>query len=120
MLPNSKHDPIHRSQQSHYSPITKDVFVDLLDPKGPIRRWDVPTTLASMPETAIHKNGDLLLRKDKVGLTDNLRVIPAPTLYSIQSKDFCKSYFRGLVPLPLNGGHHLGALLFGEYIRHST
>ena len=73
---------------------------------------------ATVPEAAIHKNGQPLFWENEIRLAKN-RLMPPPTFDAVPAQQFGQRQFRLLVAAPANPRHHFRPLRLGENVRHS-
>ena len=71
----------------------------------------------TVPETAIHKQGDPRRAENKVGLAED-RLMPPPARDTVGAEPFDHHHFRGPVAVRTDAGHDGGAFGFGENVRH--
>jgi hypothetical protein len=74
---------------------------------------------ATVPETAIHKNGDTFFAENEIRAPRNFRV-PPPTSKPRFMKDPHEHKFSSLVAPAAHRRHNPGALLFVECVGHSA
>ena len=95
-FPNSYNLPAFSSQFLCDCFVSGFVAFDLVAPVcGVVRGSDVAAVM-SVPETAIGKNGDSILGKDKIGMPRKVRV-SAPADDMMKPENFNQLQFRGLV-----------------------
>ena len=70
-----------------------------------------------MPETAIHKNCNLLLAKGEIRSPRD-RLVPSPAFYPSLSQQLRQPDLCLLVPPAPNSGHDLGSFGFGPDVGH--
>ena len=101
MFPNPKHAPTRLPQDPRYKQITFCVRGKLAPPECAVASWDFAVLRAAVPETAINKHGEFLLRKSKVWPAKN-RKVSSPACYFILPKQASQRDFCVLVAAPTN------------------
>jgi hypothetical protein len=78
MLPNAQHPPSAFAKNAIHVPISRLVPGQLVGPKTPVGSWDTSVERTTMPETAIYKDRQTLLREDEIR-TPRQPPVAAPT-----------------------------------------
>ncbi len=78
VLPNAQHPPSPFAKNAIHVPISRLVPGQLVGPKTPVGSWDTSVEGTTMPETAIYKDRQTLLRKDEIRTPRQL-LVAAPT-----------------------------------------
>lgn len=74
-------------------------------------------TFVTVPEAAVDENGDLLLKKDKVGVAFDI-VVATPACNAVFLEDLDEFQLRGFVVLGTDVAHYLAAFFCGENVGH--
>jgi len=78
MTPEPEDGPAGGSKTLGLLVVTLDVAIELGSPVACVRGWSSTTFRASVPETTVHKHGDLLSRKGEVGTGTSDFEVAAP------------------------------------------
>jgi len=117
MLPDAEDPPALFPQGTVDLGVPLMVALDLLPPPLGAILGPCGMKRAAVPETPVHKNGDLHFGENEIRLSENGTVAPPPGNPASPHEGH-QSQLRILVPTPANPGHHLGALGFSEYVGH--
>jgi hypothetical protein len=97
--------------------IASAITSNLLEPITAVAGWHPAMLRATVPETAIDKQGEAFPAKRKIRLPRK-RYMPSPADYAIFSEEPFNKYLRLLISSRANRCHDLRTLILGEYIGH--
>ena len=117
VLPDSQHAPAALAQGSIDKERARVIGQQFPLPKSAIARGPAQMPRASVPETAIDKHDQPCGAKNKIRLPKHRRM-PSPARDAVTPEQVHQRHFRRAIPARTNAGHHLGALGFGEHVRH--
>jgi hypothetical protein len=85
MFPNPQDMPIGRPQGPVHEPVAGDVAGEFLFPESAIAFWLCRMLWATVPETAIHKNREFELWKNKIRFAEDF-LMPPPAIDFVPTK----------------------------------
>ncbi|HEV3272831.1 MAG TPA: hypothetical protein VGZ93_11675 [Candidatus Methylacidiphilales bacterium] len=125
-LPNSDNRPTSFLQKPGLKSVTGFIACDFLDPEFTIGLRDFRPCWMSVPKLTIHKYGNLLLPKDKIGFyghslgrfSDPDNNASSPPRDALFAKYPDKSQFRQFIAPRPDARHDIRAFCFGKNVGH--
>ena len=107
MLPEAANADAERPELSVHATMSLAVSVDFGGPEGSIGLRDVAAFLAAVPKAAVHEDGELARREEKVGLSCDLLWMGLPPADALAHERHLEAQFGALVALAANRSHNL-------------
>ncbi len=86
MLPDADNDPAFLSQCAVDQTVPLFVPLDLLDPKRPVRLWDLASGRMPVPKLAGDKDRYSQIREYKIRISEQ-RMMSAPSCHAVPTKE---------------------------------
>ena len=102
-----------------YISIVRNIPLPFLLPVFSVLLWREVPAIMSVPKAAVHKDGDLLLWKDKIRMAFDIVMTP-PSCVSVFLEQRNQGEFRGFVAGRANLSHYVGSLFDTERIAHGS
>jgi hypothetical protein len=115
VFPYPQNTPACAAQSSIDEQVPPPVTLDFMTPIFAIGLWVAQMLWASVPETAIHKNGEPVLAENKIRASQQGQM-SAPAFDPMPPENFNQAHFGGLVAFGPHRRHDLRPLLFADGI----
>lgn len=119
VFPDAEHMPAVSSQETADLTVTRLVAVDLESPESGVLTGPDAMQRATVPETAIDKDGQAQLGKHEVRFAGQ-RVMSAPAADVGFSENMDQAQFRGAVAVAAHLGHESGTFGGSEVVGHEA